>query len=159
MPCAGSREKVAVIQQTLMADLPAIKFLFNETLPIFDLKRDEEMDKLFDIIFLDQAFDFLCGLDQKHYEKILFNIRKAQTRHDPELFKKLNDEIWEFRTLFQGIQYRFLAFWDKTNSENTLVISTHGFIKKRSKIPDNEIQKAKQLRTKYFEDKENSKRK
>jgi len=32
--------------------------------------------------------------------------------------------------------------------------STHGFIKKRSKVPDNQIQKAKQLRTKYFEDKE-----
>lgn len=135
------------------------KFLFNETLPIFALKRDEEMDKFFDIIFLDKAFEFLSSLDKKHYEKILFNIRKAQTEHDPELFKKLKEEIWEIRTLFQGIQYRLLAFWDKTNSENTLVISTHGFIKKRSKVPDNEIQKAKQLRTKYFEDKEKTKKK
>ncbi len=115
------------------------------------------MDKVFDIVFLDPAFEFLRSLDKKHFEKILFNIRKAQTQHDPGLFKKLNDEIWEFRTLFQGIQYRLLAFWDKTNSENTLVISTHGLVKKRSKVPDNEIQKAKQLRTKYFEDKENSK--
>jgi len=111
------------------------------------------MDKLFDIIFLDKAFEFLSSLDKKHYEKILFNIRKAQTERDPELFKKLKEEIWEFRTLFQGIQYRLLAFWDKTNSENTLVISSHGFIKKRSKVPDSEIQKAIQLRTKYFEDK------
>jgi len=115
------------------------------------------MDKLFDIIFLDKAFEFLNSLDKKHYEKILFNIRKAQTEHDPELFKKLKEEIWEFRTLFQGIQYRLLAFWDKTNSENTLVISTHGFIKKHSKVPDNELQKAKQLRIKYFEDKEKTK--
>ena len=115
------------------------------------------MDKLFDIIFLDKAFEFLNSLDKKHYEKILFNIRKAQTEHDPELFKKLKEEIWEFRTLFQGIQYRLLAFWDKTNSENTLVISTHGFIKKRNKVPANEILKAKQLMTKYFEDKENLK--
>lgn len=91
---------------------------------------------------------------KKQYEKILFNIRKAQSGHDPELFKKLNDEIWEFRTLYQGIHHRMLAFWDKTDSGNTLVISTHGFIKKRSKVPDNEIYKAKQLRIKYFEDKE-----
>ena len=111
------------------------------------------MDKLFDILFLDKAFEFLISLDKKHYEKILFNIRKAQSDHDPELFKKLKEEIWEFRTLFQGNQYRLLAFWDKTNSENTLVISTQGFIKKRSKVPDSEIQKAIQLRTKYFEDK------
>ena len=110
--------------------------------------------KLFDIIFLEEAFAFLRDLDKKHYEKILYNIRKAQNEHDPELFKKLTDEIWEFRTLYQGLQYRLLAFWDKTNTANTLVISTHGFIKKRSKVPDNEILKAKQLRTKYFEDKD-----
>jgi phage-related protein len=104
------------------------------------------MDKLFDIIFLEEAFAFLSALDKKHYEKILYNIRKAQTEYDPELFKKLTDDIWEFRTLYQGLQYRLLAFWDKTNLENTLVISSHGFVKKRSKVPDNEIQKAKQLR-------------
>jgi len=117
------------------------------------------MNKLSDIVFLEEAFEFLNNLDKKHYEKILFNIRKAQTEHDPELFKKLKDEIWEFRTLCQGLHYRLLAFWDKTNSENTLVISTHGFIKNRSKVPDKEIQKAKQLMTKYFEDKEKSKKK
>jgi mRNA-degrading endonuclease RelE of RelBE toxin-antitoxin system len=117
------------------------------------------MDKLFDIIFLEEAFAFLSTLDRKHYEKILYNIRKAQIEHDPELFKKLTNEIWEFRTLYQGLQYRLLAFWDKTNTENTLVISTHGFVKKRSKVAGNEIQKAKQLRTKYFEDKEKLKKK
>jgi len=92
-------------------------------------------------------------------KKILYNVRKAQIEHDPELLKKLNDEIWEFRTLYQGLQYRLLAFWDKTSTEDTLVVSTHGFIKKRSKVPDNEIQKAKQLRIKYFADKEKQKKK
>ena len=53
------------------------------------------MSKIFEIIFLDEAFEFLKGLDRKHYEKILYNIRKAQTEHDPELFKKLNNDIWE----------------------------------------------------------------
>jgi phage-related protein len=117
------------------------------------------MNKLFDIVFLDEAFEFLSGLDKKHYEKILFNIRKVQIEQDPELFKKLTDEIWEIRTLYQGLQYRLLAFWDKTNAKRTLVVSTHGFIKKRSKVPYNEIQKAIQIRTKYFEIKEISKRK
>ena len=117
------------------------------------------MDKLFDIVFLDEAFVFLNSLDKKHYGKILYNIRKAQTEQDPRLFKKLNGEIWEFRTLFKGLQYRLLAFWDKSDSENTLVVSTHGFIKKRSKVPDSEIQKAQQLRAKYFENKEKLKKK
>ena len=117
------------------------------------------MKKKFEVVFLDEAFEFLRSLDRKHYEKILFNIRKAQIDRDPELFKKLKDEIWELRTMYQGFQYRLLAFWDKTDSQNTLVISTHGFIKKRSKVPDNEIQKANQLMTKYFEDKEKIKTK
>ncbi|MEI7594423.1 MAG: type II toxin-antitoxin system RelE/ParE family toxin [Bacteroidota bacterium] len=117
------------------------------------------MEKLFEIIFLDDAFEFLNSLDRKHYEKILFNIRKSQTELNPELFKKIDEEIWEFRTLYQGLQYRLLSFWDKTDKVGTLVVSTHGFIKKRSKVPENEIQKAKQLRLKYFDYKTKNKKK
>jgi len=109
------------------------------------------MEKFFEIIFLEEAFEFLKGLDRKHYEKILYNIRRAQIQNDSKLFKKLNNDIWEFRTMYQGFQYRILAFWDKTSPINTLVISTHGFIKKRSKVPEDEIQKAIQIRLNYFE--------
>ncbi len=118
------------------------------------------MDKLFEIIFLDEAYEFLKGLERKHYEKILYNIRKVQIEQDPELFKKLNFDIWEFRTTYQGLEYRLLAFWDKTSVKETLVVSTHGFLKKRSRVPDNEIQKAIQQRKNYFEEKhlENKKR-
>ena len=112
------------------------------------------MDKFFEILFLDETFEFLKNLDRKHYEKILYNIRKSQLEHNPELFKKLSDDIWEFRTLYQGLQYRLLAFWDKTSATDTLVVSTHGLIKKRSKVPDNEIQKAIDIRAIYFEDKQ-----
>lgn len=114
---------------------------------------------LFEVILLEEAFEFLSSLERKHYEKILYNIRKSQIGRDPGLFKKLDEEIWEFRTLYQGLQYRLLAFWDKSSSKNTLVISTHGFIKKRSKVPDNEILKAKQVRNKYFADKQQEKKK
>ena len=88
--------------------------------------------QLFEVIFLEDAFEFLKSLDRKHSEKILYNIRKAQIEPDQELLKKLNQEIWEFRTLYQGIQYRLLAFWDKSENKNSLVIATHGFINKRS---------------------------
>jgi phage-related protein len=112
------------------------------------------MDKYFEILFLNEAFEFLSGLERKQYEKILYNIRKSQVELDPELFKKLSDDIWEFRTLYQGLQYRLLAFWDKTSTINTLVVSTHGFVKKRSKVPDKEIQKAVNIRTKYLAEKQ-----
>jgi hypothetical protein len=29
------------------------------------------MDKLFDIVFLDEAFEYLSNLEKKHYEKII----------------------------------------------------------------------------------------
>lgn len=105
------------------------------------------------MVFLEEVFEFLSGLEKKHAEKILYNIRKAQSAHDPELFKKINDDIWEFRTLYQRTHYRLLAFWDRSSSNKTLVISTHGFIKKRSKIPDNELEKALNIRLTYFSEK------
>ena len=112
------------------------------------------MNKRFEVEILDEAFEFLQSLSSKHYEKILYNIRKAQLENDPELFKKLVGDIWEFRTLYQGLQYRFLAFWDKTSATKTLVISTHGFVKKRSNVPEQEIQKAVKIREKYFNEKQ-----
>ncbi|MFN8428423.1 MAG: hypothetical protein U0V04_00445 [Spirosomataceae bacterium] len=36
------------------------------------------MPKQFDIVFLEEAYDYLKSLEKKHYEKVLFNIRKAQ---------------------------------------------------------------------------------
>ncbi|KQS28403.1 addiction module toxin RelE [Dyadobacter sp. Leaf189] len=111
------------------------------------------MEKLFEVVFLEEAFTFLKALDKKHSEKILYNVRKAQAKNDPELLKKLNSEIWEFRTLYQGLQYRLLAFWDKSQAEQTMVIATHGFIKKQSKVPENEVGRAQKLRSKYFDEK------
>jgi hypothetical protein len=56
----------------------------------------------------------------------------------------------EFRTRFAGLQIRLLAFWDKTDNRKTLVIATHGFIKKVTKIPSKEIERAVRLRSRYF---------
>ena len=78
------------------------------------------------------------------------NIRLSQFKNDNELFKKLTDNIWEFRTIYNKTYYRIFAFWDKTNKQETLVISTHGIEKKTGKVPKNEIQKAENLRTNYF---------
>ena len=102
---------------------------------------------------MSEAFEFLKSLETKHSNKILYNIRKAQQKNDSELFKKITDNIWEFRTLYQGLQYRMLAFWDKTDSTETFVISTQGFVKKQNRVPENEIAKAEMQRKKYFQDK------
>ncbi len=58
------------------------------------------MTEKFKVEFLPEAVEFMDSLDQKSQQKIYYNIKKAQLINDPELFKKLNDNIWEFRTLF-----------------------------------------------------------
>jgi len=86
-------------------------------------------------------------------KKILYHIDLAEQTNDPKLFKKLKNDIWEFRTKFAGLQIRLLAFWDKTDKKKTLVIATHGFIKKVDKVPANEIDRAVRLRDQYFSNK------
>jgi hypothetical protein len=68
-------------------------------------------------------------------------------------FKKLTGEIWDFRTLYLGKQYRLLAFWDKSKPDATLVVATHAFVKKESKVPSKEIDRAMMWRRKYFMEK------
>ncbi len=105
----------------------------------------------FKVLFLEDAVRFLENLDEKAREKIIYNIRKAQVVNDNELFKKLNDEIWEFRTLYNKTYYRLFAFWIKVDNNDTLVISTHGIVKKTGKTPQSDLEKAERLRKIYFE--------
>lgn len=106
----------------------------------------------FKVILSAEAEAFLRTLKEKVRNKIIGNFRKASYSLDPKLFKKLEgSEIWEFRALYGGVQYRMLAFWDKTNMSYTLVVATHGFIKKTQKTPLKEIAKAERIRARYFE--------
>lgn len=111
------------------------------------------MEEKFNIDFLDEAIDFMNSLELKAKRKIYYNLRKSQLVNNPELFKKLSENIWEFRTLFEKKQYRLFAFWDKTDKRETLVLATHGIIKKTQKTPKNEIKKAEEIRKIYFEQK------
>ena len=107
--------------------------------------------KKFEVIFLTEAREFLLKLDVKSRGKVIFNIDKAKIKTDSELFKKLTGEIWEFRTLFNKSHYRIFAFWDKEDKQQTLVLTTHGIVKKTGKTPEKEIEKAELIRLKYFE--------
>lgn len=107
----------------------------------------------FEIRFLEEADKFIAGLNPKAVRKIFYNIDLAEQTNDPRLFKKLQKDIWELRIRFGGKQIRLLAFWDKTDDKQTLVLATHGFVKKVDKVPANEIERAINIRIKYFESK------
>ena len=109
--------------------------------------------QFFQTRFLEEADKFIAGLDPKAARKVFYNIDLAEQSNDPRLFKKLQKDVWEFRTKFGGAQIRLLAFWDKDKETETLVFATHDFTKKLDKVPANEIERAINIRKKYFESK------
>ena len=86
-------------------------------------------------------------------EKLAFNVRKVRMGvKDKNIFKKLTGtEFWEFRALHDGNCYRLLSFWD-TRSD-TLIVATHGIVKKSQRTPKKEIIKAEAMRKEYFDNK------
>ena len=111
------------------------------------------MKAKFDVELLPEAFAFIKKQDLKTRKKIFQNLNRAKHSLDPTLFKKLTNEIWEFRTRYNGIQFRLLAFWDKTSELETIVLATHGFKKKTDKVAQKEIDKAEKIRINYFKNK------
>jgi len=91
-------------------------------------------------MFLKPLFTVSCNLN-------------GHSRHDkfPKLFKKLNDFILEFRTLYNNKAYRLFSFWDKIGGKETVVVATHGILKTTQKTPPKEIKKAEEIRKQYLD--------
>lgn len=87
----------------------------------------------FDVELLPEAIEFLDRLDDKTREKIYYNIKKAQFVNDNELFKKLNDFIWEFRTLYKSKAYRLFLFGIKQMTIKLWLWRHMEFLKRRRK--------------------------
>ena len=112
------------------------------------------MEYVFRVMLTDEAVDFLSSMPAQARDKMNGNIsRTAKGERNTEIFKKLqNSEIWEFRAEHRRISYRLFSFWD--SDEETLVIATHGIVKKTQKTPSKEIAKAETIRKKYFNNKQ-----
>ena len=111
-----------------------------------------ENGKLFEVAYMPEVKEFLDSLPTQARDKIVYNVGKVQRGFiSSDLFKKLEggSDLWEFRTLFNGLQYRLLVFWDM--KQNKVVVATHGFVKKTWKVPAKEIARAEALRKKYYE--------
>lgn len=107
------------------------------------------------IVLSDEALEFLHRIPYPAADKMNYNMHRVMAgERNKEIFKKLeNTEIWEFRALYNKIAYRLFAFWDKDGE--TLVVATHGLVKKTQKTPPKEISKAEAIRKEYFKRKGN----
>ncbi len=102
------------------------------------------------VAFLEEALAFIERIPKSAGDKLLEIVHRVEYgERNPVIFSKLEGtEIWEFRTLNNKVKYRLFAFWD--TQSDTLVIATHGIIKKTQKTPRKEIAKAERIRQEYF---------
>ncbi len=102
------------------------------------------------VAYLEEALSFIESIPKSAGDKLLEIVHRVELgERNPIIFSKLEGtEIWEFRTLYNKVKYRLFAFWD--TQTDTLVIATHGIIKKTQKTPKKEIAKADRIRQEYF---------
>jgi phage-related protein len=94
--------------------------------------------------------DFLDSLPGKVVQKItwMLEILESQGFLPVNHFKKLkNTNIWECRIQFGNNIFRILGFF----STDSILILSHGFIKKTQKTPKNEIEKSENIKNDYFQ--------
>lgn len=102
--------------------------------------------------YKDYFWDFYNSLEENVKEKVdyVLQIVISVQRIPVKFFKHLEDGIYEIRVEMSGNIFRIFSFFD----DNKLVILLHGFQKKSQKTPRREIERAKELRKNYYEEKE-----
>lgn len=96
------------------------------------------------------AKDFLDSLPPKVFQKVSWvltlvsELEKVPTTY----FKKLKstDDIWECRIQFGSNTYRLFCFF----ANGSIVVLTHGLVKKTQKTPKSEIKRAIKYKSDYL---------
>lgn len=113
------------------------------------------MENQVDVKLMKDAENFIHDLDSASREKVFYNIRKTMMGLKGEWFEKMKgtNDLFEFRTLYNRQYIRLFAFWDTRDNKKTLIICTHGLIKKTDKTPASDIHQAEKLKEEYFKTK------
>ena len=110
------------------------------------------MSKPIEIILLSDADKFIEQIENTARKKLFYAIRKTKMRIYGNWFEKLkgSKDIFEFRVKDSKKFFRLFAFWDSTGDKETLIVCTHGLIKKTNKTPKQDIERAEMIKEKYF---------
>ncbi|MDP1623315.1 MAG: type II toxin-antitoxin system RelE/ParE family toxin [Bacteroidales bacterium] len=110
------------------------------------------MEKPIEVVLLKQAEYFVDEIEAPVRKKFFISMRKTKDRIFGDWFKKLTDtnDLFEFRVEYKGKFYRLFSFWDSREGKQTLIVCTHGLIKKSNRTPKSEIEKAEDIKDKYF---------
>lgn len=95
--------------------------------------------------------DFFLSLDKGAQKKIAYvlDMLKTQERLSKNFVKLVRDDIYELRASHNGNIYRAFFIFDEGN----IVMLFNGFQKKTQKTPENEIEKALNLKKEYYANK------
>jgi phage-related protein len=110
------------------------------------------MSKPIEIILLPEAEKFVDNIELSARKKMFYAIRKTKMRIYGDWFEKLKSsrDIFEFRIKDSNKFFRHFSFWDSTREKETLIVCTHGLIKKTNKTPKQDIEKADMIKDRYF---------
>jgi putative addiction module killer protein len=101
------------------------------------------------ILFGDYYFSFLKKLsinEKKKFEKAIL-LLENDDKIPHHYIKFIRDGIYEFRVNYGNNEFRVFFIYDG----NTIVVLFNGFKKKTQKTPQNEIEKAINLKNIYYE--------
>jgi phage-related protein len=93
-----------------------------------------------------EFLDSLSNEEKVFIKRLIQRLEEYGTELDRPYVASLRDHIWELRKKTHQGNIRLLYFFFDGNK----FIITHGFKKKSSKVPDNEIMKAVEYRNEYF---------
>ncbi len=113
----------------------------------------QKFTKPIKVKLLDEATSYIDKIEKKIRTKFFKSFEKVESGHKGDWFNPLEDGIWEFRERDHRKFYRIFAFWDSSETEETLIVGTHGLDKESDQTPRGEIRKAKRVRKYYFESK------
>ncbi|MGC4128569.1 MAG: type II toxin-antitoxin system RelE/ParE family toxin [Bergeyella sp.] len=115
---------------------------------IFAVKREI-------IAFGDYYHEFIKMLNDKELLKLkyILSLLETEDRMPLKFIKYLEDGIYELRMEYSGNIYRIFFIFDEGN----IVVLFNGFQKKTQKTPQNELKKAKKIKTEYNDYKKNNK--
>lgn len=91
------------------------------------------------------AEEYIRSLNESDKKKVLALLKRTAFHgppHNREKFLKVEDDLFEFKVF----QHRILCFF----RPGRVIVLTHGFRKKRDRIPSGEIQRAVRLRDDYL---------
>ncbi len=104
---------------------------------------------------LKEAREFLESIPPKvalKFDNAIGRVLAGET--DVKIFKKLKKrDFYEFRVFSFPNQYRLFAFWDE--DEDSLIVATHGIVKKDQELRNSEFKLMEKIRKDYIQRKKN----